>query len=614
MDKRDGWFGLGGENELKQPDETSADSAEGRDKKSREADEQKRAKEEKEQKDKEAAEKAEQEEAVKKKKEKARKEQAKKDEEAEQHEARQQRRRQSVEKSQRLIRKLGNDEYRELSPLETIQLVVAERITRLGAQLDGDELISDIDAQAIERQLDFFSLLSDKLENPEQEIPPQIDEVYQQIIEATSQASDEVEVEPDEPEEDTPKDPFASLAELFDLSDEPEDDTPSSSEQYVRVDYDSGGDAAPTTPDVASPLRSRPSSAPEFDPTPSSEQAEDDAAEDETKRAKQAATVALVISAFAYVRRKRRQKKVDGAPRVGGGVGVSASDASPRPEPDSSTSDSAPSRAAGRRGFAAQSLSSHALHGYRAAATQVEAVSASDEPIHSHNPAPTKQIFEHRLPSPPHVIRQAESIASIAPENSNIPAVPRVSDFERIPAVESPRMTLPDTPIEAWSLGDMLRAAEGISLGNGRYLRQAFDRGEIDRAGLVKVLKDWKKGKNYAAVFDSQRAALARRRAESREYLRDDRKPATQATTAPSDEASNTDDNTHDASESAAPHASDTPTFDTPTTPPSPSDKQENESPVEPPEPSRISKILLSIAIASTFALGGIIVYLLQLN
>lgn len=63
----------------------------------------------------------------------------------------------------------------------------------------------------------------------------------------------------------------------------------------------------------------------------------------------------------------------------------------------------------------------------------------------------------------------------------------------------------PDVSAEYWSEADLVRKAEEIDIGNGYRLASAYRNGEIDRAGLIKVIKSHKKGKNYVGEYREQR-------------------------------------------------------------------------------------------------------------
>lgn len=78
---------------------------------------------------------------------------------------------------------------------------------------------------------------------------------------------------------------------------------------------------------------------------------------------------------------------------------------------------------------------------------------------------------------------------------------------------ETPRAR-PAGDIETWSESELVDTARSVSLGSGRYLAEAYRRGEIDRSGLIKVLKSYMKGRDYRTEFTQQHKAYRRRTLE----------------------------------------------------------------------------------------------------
>ena len=60
--------------------------------------------------------------------------------------------------------------------------------------------------------------------------------------------------------------------------------------------------------------------------------------------------------------------------------------------------------------------------------------------------------------------------------------------------------------IEHYPLYTLLHMAEAVPLGHGRYLREMFEKNEIDKEGLVKILKSRAKGKDFTQEFHRQYA------------------------------------------------------------------------------------------------------------
>ena len=73
---------------------------------------------------------------------------------------------------------------------------------------------------------------------------------------------------------------------------------------------------------------------------------------------------------------------------------------------------------------------------------------------------------------------------------------------------------------ETMTNGELVRLAERVPLGQGRYLATAFNRGEIGREDLIKVLKSHKKGLDYRQEFADRVEKYQRQREVSPEVLR----------------------------------------------------------------------------------------------
>lgn len=103
------------------------------------------------------------------------------------------------------------------------------------------------------------------------------------------------------------------------------------------------------------------------------------------------------------------------------------------------------------------------------------------------------------------------------PEHIAVPAIVALGaarqreDRERPPRLSSPppertatiseTNSTPERPLEELSTGELLALATPVSIGAGSYLKSAFEKGEIDRDGLIKVLKAYQKGADYRTEF-----------------------------------------------------------------------------------------------------------------
>lgn len=93
-----------------------------------------------------------------------------------------------------------------------------------------------------------------------------------------------------------------------------------------------------------------------------------------------------------------------------------------------------------------------------------------------------------------------------------------------IAPIEHPRsspetsLVTPDRKLEHMPLLSLLTLAKDVRLGYGRYLKDEFEKGHIDKAGLVKVLKAKKKGLDISREYTTQ-ASDYRKRQGSIEFL-----------------------------------------------------------------------------------------------
>lgn len=94
----------------------------------------------------------------------------------------------------------------------------------------------------------------------------------------------------------------------------------------------------------------------------------------------------------------------------------------------------------------------------------------------------------------------------------------------------------PDIPVELWNEADLVRKAEQVDIGNGRRLASAYRNGEIDREGLIKVLKSHKKHKNHLEEFRHQASRWRQSREFSPENLKNISEQSQQTASLPAPE------------------------------------------------------------------------------
>lgn len=112
------------------------------------------------------------------------------------------------------------------------------------------------------------------------------------------------------------------------------------------------------------------------------------------------------------------------------------------------------------------------------------------------------------------VKRQPSAPETAATVAAVVASTERLKQTEQKPQKISAAESFPDISIELWNEADLVRKAEQVDIGNGRRLASAYRNGEIDREGLIKVLKSHKKHKNHLEEFRHQ----ASRWRQSREF------------------------------------------------------------------------------------------------
>lgn len=476
-------------------------------------------------------------------------------------------RRRVFAKSRRLIDRLSERDHSEIDAIETIQLIVAERILWLGAKLFGVGEAMDVDVHSIRNQFDFLSDLADKLVNPENESTPEVEEVYQKIIETMSEP--EVEGHPETGEyshtESESDQVMTALEYALDSS--------SSNRARGNPVSTNGGESKPggehpadRSTSIAFAITSLAAACRHSRHAHSASGGEDARTEDVSDSDPGSGRRPLAAAAQTAPK-SRVHASPDGRSHHSAG-----SEDIPDDPADTATISttafaptipaSTPNSSASRQVVTASvpaSLPNTAIPPSvsieRDGGAKKEAMLEPPiQPLVESFSGPRSREPSRRLETPLPVSEVPQVVPSrLAPERKTPAPVATRFDISR----QSSRVVLPSTatqstvekdtpaamrvnskarsepprqadekkpPIESWPIGELLREAEQVPLGHGRYLRDAFEHGEIDKDGLVKVVKDWKKNLSYMPTFERQRASLARLRTESPEFLPDDSK------------------------------------------------------------------------------------------
>ncbi len=369
---------------------------------------------------------------------------------------------------------------RTYSPIERVSLALAERIVRLDTRLQTDESLDDADITSIEYAIDFMGLMTDKLEDPQSEAAPEVDAAIAVLLEPLVSPQETIRLETnDEVQENLAadvKDIVVAIASTQRDAIEP----------WLLLGK--GEILQPPAPDSNSgdvKNETRPELR-RIDPEQILETAND------YRR--------MVPTVMRVLKKERRKQQVSYGPGPGIGLaaaGATAATVHEAEEHDAETEQ--PASVASRRttqrhvGGVGQSMSTK----------QPEA----NEPLrHVSEPSHTEESMYHRAQTHQRVHDRpsGEGLNYHESENPHVAPLPDSISKKRP---------------EELSLRELLHEAEHISVGHGMYLRQAFERGEIDQKGLVDVIKSKRKGRDFRQEFSLQKQSFARKKRESPEFL-----------------------------------------------------------------------------------------------
>lgn len=345
------------------------------------------------------------------------------------------------------------------------RLMVAERIVALHDMLTSEDLdLRRSEIKALKIHIDFMGLLSEKLDRPELDVPEEIEQLYKTIA---SSARETVEKPQSPPETTLPETPAP-----------PESDH----ETAYRVF------AASIVETIRRTLRPT--------PKPSVELASDYSPASEAAGEEQ-----LPYKSNLHVPERLVEKTPD------------------RLEPDvvvpivTTATLIAMIR---KEALPANELRQEIRHAetIRRLAEVVEQVETISKMV------PTNTVEKLVKPTPIETVRQAtasqaldsttapDQVATVQPETTRTETA--LATTQPAPAEYQPAPKPAD--IDQWSETDLLDTARTVYVGSGRYLAELYQNGEIDRTGLVKVLKSYLKQRDYLSEFRRQREAYRRRR------------------------------------------------------------------------------------------------------
>lgn len=367
------------------------------------------------------------------------------------------------------------------------RVMIAHRVVHLYEQLQHpDQLPEDTSIETIEATLDYIVQLDDKFNDPSIETTPEIEASYHEILEL-AEATLREEPHLEKVVADINNDPNDTAQQRR------EPDSNFSTNPRQKVDNN------------------------EQKPDPIQEEFDRRKTALNNTLAPLAAATALIYSITRLGRKKQKKQQAEATGSSSDTRGIPQDTVPPSSEftpPASSSADQSPAKPSSmprpEASFAPGSLPER------------------DQPLPSreYNPISPRRhssapVAAAAIATTLAVSRSPERKQTPTPTSPNYTA-PLTETFtgQQHPETPAPeRITGSDRKIEHMPLLQLLSMAEGIPLGHGRYLRQEFEAGKIDKDGLIKILKARSKGRDYQWEFREQAAQFAALKATSPEFL-----------------------------------------------------------------------------------------------
>lgn len=422
-------------------------------------------------------------------------------------EEKQERRSEAVERSQALKKQfeetpLPND------PSTVARLIIAEQILSINEQLKDPETLNGArKKKELEATLDYMCDLAEKLEDPTIESPPHIQDAYEALLELTEEAlqvhaPEEILEEITETLQPSRNESVPPTSEITSLSDPADTELPQTPTHPSHT-------VAPTIKNLLTYLHlaSQPltNPHPNFQPKPIP--------------ITSAPSIPLTASAagkeFATPLARRTNNHTPESflarPKVHDAHEYHLA--------------MQPNIAKPLAAVALASIAASAIHRAPDISHRHEST-PSPHTTPNHRPAPSLYKEEHSYSANPQAILEkpaSHTPAFSSPESftssSSEPAMHEHPSYTQSPDTSSQSGKLEHLPLTS-----LLSLAQDIHVGHGRYLKDEFEHGRIDKDGLIKVLKAKKKGLDFSREF-SQQAANFRQRLASIEFITKPPKP-----------------------------------------------------------------------------------------
>lgn len=333
------------------------------------------------------------------------------------------------------------------------KLMVAERIIKLSDMLENEDLRRS-EIKALKIHIDFMGLLSEKLSRPDIEVPPEVEKLYRTIAASV--------------EENAENDPQSESK--FSIPRSKTKEAPPESEDEHRYRVFAAGIVAAIRRAVK-----RVPPAPTLDVAP---ETDGDGPAVPTERLPYTRTIPEAPERPAETKANRFETSLETIVPLGV-LKVIREETQP-----------------------AEAIREEIKHNHavrRLAEIVDQAKTITETPSKPEPPMPPAPVLARTRAEAP----AAAAASPPEPEFSFGLKPPQPDRTE-----QAHRPDFPETDFEFWSEADLVRKAWTIHLGDGQYLADAYQKGFLDKQGLIKILKSHKKGRDYITEYSVRRKNL----------------------------------------------------------------------------------------------------------
>jgi hypothetical protein len=370
-------------------------------------------------------------------------------------------RRKLVEKSQQRLDKAAEKSDEATDGYEIAKLMVAERIVAYHAMLDDESLdLRRSEAKAIKIRIDFMGLLSEKLDRPDLEVPPEVEQLYQTIADSIEEDSPNT-VGPDRITKGTVLDPSA-------LQEQQKEVAPASEQETTYVAF-----AGSIVKALKRALRSQATPPPAGIGSGVSS-----SGENATATNQQPTSANRQVESLLSIVQNEAQSSQDLRAEV---------------KKDSNIR---------RLAEATHQVDDTIRKLVEPARPELTPVSKSYS-----TSTPPSRIATNHMAMSQHSMHRTETRSPVLPERS----APRQEVTQNTSVINAKEFRVPSgAKIDRMTEQQLRSLAKTVDIGHGRSLFDAYVRGEVDKSGLIAVLKSRKKRRNHTQEFVRQQTKFRR--------------------------------------------------------------------------------------------------------